>query len=393
MQVTFLGTSSGVPTRSRNVSAVALRLPRRAEVWLFDCGEGTQHQFLRSELRISQLRRIFVTHMHGDHVFGLMGLLASVGLAGNPERIDLYGPKPLRDYLQACAQHSRTHINYPLQIATVQPGVIYEDAEIVVSCAPLHHRVPAFGYRIQERDRPGRFDVEKARSLGIPPGPIYKQLKDGETVTLEDGRQIDGRQLCGPTERGRSMVYCTDTIFCESAIALAQDADVLIHESTFSDRDREMAEQRLHATATMAAEVAKQAGVRQLILTHFSPRYAPGNEQTLDDLLAEAQAIFPQTMLAKDFLSYDVPRRLAADADEPTEVPAVAKSPSQPEPSAIVPDSRRKPQITKEVLVARFSGEGEPAHRAAYRYLRETCGVTPKGRSWEAVLAAFNSLD
>lgn len=306
MQITFLGTSSGVPTRSRNVSAVALRLPQRSEIWLFDCGEGTQHQFLRSDLRISQLRRIFVTHMHGDHIFGLMGLLASCGLSGNPEAIDIYGPRPLKDYLQACGQYSQTHLSYPLKTYSVKPGRVWEDQDYTVDCRLLEHRVSAFGYRVQERDRPGHFDVEQAKALGIPAGPLYGQLKAGKTITLEDGREICGQDLCGPTRLGRSFVYCTDTVFCEAAIELAQGADVLVHEATFAHQDADMAFKRLHSTSTMAAQVALAAGVKQLILTHFSPRYAPGNDITLHHLLEEAQAIFPNTCLAKDFMSYDI---------------------------------------------------------------------------------------
>lgn len=310
MQITFLGTSSGVPTRSRNVSSVALRLPQRAEVWLFDCGEGTQHQLLRSDLKSSQISRIFITHMHGDHIYGLMGLLASCGLAGSTERIDMYGPADLDDYLRASKRYSQTNFSYPVQLHAVQPGVIYEDEEFIVSCRMLKHRVPAFGYRVEEKDRPGRFDVEKAKALGIPAGPLYGLLKRGETVTLPDGRQINGSELCGELEMGRKVVYCTDTVYCDNAVELAKDADVLIHEATFAHKDAQLAFERLHSTSTMAAQVAHLAGVKQLIMTHFSPRYAPGNAIGLDNLLEEARAIFPKTKLAYDFFSYDVPRRL-----------------------------------------------------------------------------------
>ena len=311
MQITFLGTSSGVPTRSRNVSGIALRLPQRAEVWLFDCGEGTQHQLLRSDLRVSQIRRIFVTQMHGDHTFGLMGLLASCGLAGNPERIDIYGPPDLDEYLKACRRYSQTHFSYPVKVHTVKPGLVFEDEEFSVSCAPLKHRVPAFGYRITEKDRPGHFDVEKAKALEIPSGPLYGKLKRGERVVLPDGRAIDGAELCGQTEVGRKVVYCTDTVYCENAVELAHDADVLIHEATFAHQDAELAYQRLHSTSTMAAQVALGAHVKQLIMTHFSPRYAPGNSIELRDLLEEARSIFPNTQLASDFWTYEVPRRIA----------------------------------------------------------------------------------
>lgn len=309
MQITFFGTSSGVPTRSRNVSSVALRLPQRAEVWLFDCGEGTQHQLLHSELKISQITRIFITHTHGDHIFGLMGLLATYGLAGNPTKIDLYGPPGLNDYIKACQRYSFTHFSYPLKVHTVEPGIVYEDDEYIVKCGLLKHRVTAFGYRVEEKDRPGRFDVEKAKELGIPSGPIYGKLKRGEKVTLPDGKVINGADLCGPTQTGRKLVYCTDTVFCEGAIELAQDADLLIHEATFAHQDAELAFQRLHSTSTMAAQVALAANAKHLIMTHFSPRYAPGNDIQLNDLLEEAKAIFPNTTMAYDFLAYEVPRR------------------------------------------------------------------------------------
>ncbi|MEH2162165.1 MAG: ribonuclease Z [Nostoc sp.] len=309
MQITFLGTSSGVPTRSRNVSSVALRLPQRAELWLFDCGEGTQHQIMRSELKISQLSRIFITHMHGDHIFGLMGLLATCGLAGNVERIDIYGPPGLNDYIQSASRYSYTHFSYPIKVHAIRPGVIYEDNDFTVSCGNLHHRITAFGYRVAEKDRTGRFDVEKAKALEIPSGRIYGQLKRGETVTLDDGRVIDGTQLCGPTEIGRKIAYCTDTIYCDGAVELAHDADVLIHEATFAHQDADMAFQRLHSTTTMAAQTALTAGAHRLIMSHFSPRYAPGNTLELKDLLKEARAIFPRTDMAYDFMIHEVPRR------------------------------------------------------------------------------------
>jgi len=308
LQITFLGTSSGVPTRSRNVSSIALRLAQRAEVWLFDCGEGTQHQILRSEIRVSQITRIFVTHMHGDHIYGLMGLLSSCGLAGNPTRIDIYGPPKLDDYLKACSRYSQTHFSYPVKVHTVQPGVVFEDDEYTITCTALTHRVPAFGYRVAEKDKPGRFKVEAAAALNIPSGPIYGRLKRGEVVTLPDGRTINGADLCGEIQMGRKFVYCTDTIYCDSAVELADRADVLVHEATFAHQDAELAYQRLHSTSTMAAQVALRAGVRQLIMTHFSPRYAPGNAIVLDDLLSEAKAIFPNTVMAYDFFTYDVPR-------------------------------------------------------------------------------------
>jgi ribonuclease Z len=315
LQVTFLGTSSGVPTRARNVSAVALRLPQRSEMWLFDCGEGTQHQFLRSDLRLSQLRRVFITHMHGDHVFGLPGLLASLGLSGSCNAgVDLYGPDPLDAFLTGALNNSSTRIGYPLQVhrvrqAAEQGSVLFEDADLTVRCTPLTHRVPAYAYRVEQKPLAGRFDIAQAKELQIPPGPVYAQLKRGETVTLDDGRVIDGTSLCGPERPGVSLVYCTDTVFSEAAVELARGADLLIHESTFAHAEAEMAFQKQHSTSTMAAQTAAEAGVGQLVLTHLSPRYVAGNPVTPDDLLREAQAIFPNTTLARDFLCLDVKPR------------------------------------------------------------------------------------
>ena len=311
VQVTFLGTSSGVPTRARNVSSVALRLPQRSELWLFDCGEATQHQFLRSELRVSQLSRIFIAHMHGDHVFGLPGLLASLGMAGSCSGIDLYGPDPLRDYLEGVLRTSSTRIGYPLRThrvreAAASGALLLDDGDLTVRCAPLNHRVPAFAYRVDQKPRPGHFDVDRAKALGIPPGPIYAELKAGRSITLDDGRVINGSSLCGPERPGCSVVYCTDTVFCEAAVELARGADLLIHESTFAHGEAEMAYQRQHSTSTMAAQTALEAGVKQLALTHLSPRYMPGNPMTPDDLLLEAQAIFPNTLVAKDFLTLEL---------------------------------------------------------------------------------------
>jgi len=311
LQVTFLGTSSGVPTRGRNVSAVAIRLPQRSELWLFDCGEGTQHQFLKSDLRLSQLRRIFITHMHGDHVFGLPGLLASLGLSGNSLGVDLYGPDPLEDFLKGAFQCSSCRVGYPLEFHQVKANahnkhVLLEDKDLLVYCTPLIHRVPAYGYRIEQKPQAGRFDIQQAESLGIKPGPIYAALKRGEMVTLDDGRVFDGRKFSGLNRPGASLIYCTDTVFSEAAVELAKGADLLIHEATYSHKDSDLAYQRQHSTSTMAAQTAAEAKVGQLVLTHLSPRYAPCNQITPNDLLQEARSIFPNTILAKDFLKLDI---------------------------------------------------------------------------------------
>lgn len=298
-----------MPTRARNVSCVALKLPQRGEVWLFDCGEGTQHQLLRSDLNISQVTRILITHMHGDHVYGLMGLLATCGMTAHARGINLYGPRGLAEYVREVSRRTQLHTSYPLEVHTVEEGEVFEDEEYTVTCAPLKHRLPAFGYRVTEKDRPGHFDVARAQALGIPSGPIYGRLKRGERVTLADGRTVAGADFSGPALRGRSVVYCTDTTFCRAAVELARDADLLIHEATFAEADEPLAVRSTHSTAAMAARVSQEAGARRLLLTHFSPRYFPGNQTEPDDLLREARAVFPATELAHDFLSVDVARR------------------------------------------------------------------------------------
>jgi ribonuclease Z len=288
---------------------VAVRLPQRAEVWLFDCGEGTQHQLLRSELNISQVTRIFITHMHGDHMLGLMGLLATCGMTAHTRGIDVYGPRPLADYVREVSRRTQFQTNYPLEVHEVREGLVFEDEEYAVACLPLKHRLPAFGYRVTEKDRPGHFDVERARAEGIPPGPLYGRLKRGERVTLPDGRTFDGADFCGPDLKGRRVVYCTDTTYCRSAVELSRDADLLIHEATFAEADEGLAIRSTHSTASMAARVASEAGARRLVLTHLSPRYFPGNQTGPEDLLREARAVFPAAELAHDFLSVDVERR------------------------------------------------------------------------------------
>jgi ribonuclease Z len=298
-----------VPTRARNVSGVALRLPQRAEVWLFDCGEATQHQLQRTPLKISQISRIFITHLHGDHLFGLMGLIATCGMAGQAQEMNIYGPDGLAEYVRACAELSRTTLSDTLKIHTVEPGLIYEDDEYTVTCQPLRHRITSYGYRVTECDRPGRFDVERARALGIPSGPVYGCLKNGESVELADGRVVHGREFNAPPVAGRSIAYCTDTMYCTNSVLLAERADVLIHEATFADEDEPLAVQSMHSTATVAARVASEAQVRQLLLTHFSPRYTQDSPVTIDDLLAQARAVFPRTDMARDLLTYEVPRR------------------------------------------------------------------------------------
>ena len=311
MNVTFLGTSSGVPSLTRNVSSLALKLSQSSEVWLFDCGEGTQHQIMKSNIKSSQIKKIFITHMHGDHIYGLPGLLATLGLSGNSNGIEIYGPSELRNFLTSALFSSYCKLSFPLHFIEVEDyalnnRILFENDKVKVNCACLKHRLPAYGYRVSEKDKPGIFDIKKAQYFKIPPGPNYSLLQQGKTIQLEDGRSFNGKDFCGPSRKGESFVYCTDTVFSESAVSLSKNADLLVHESTFSKEDEEMAYKKLHSTTIMAAQTALLSNTKKLIITHLSPRYTNKSPITPIDLLNEAQKIFPNTHLAKDFLTAEI---------------------------------------------------------------------------------------
>lgn len=302
IRITFLGTSAGMPSRERNVAAVAVTLDGRT--LLFDCGEATQHQLMRSGVRAGSIDAVFLTHLHGDHLFGLPGLLASMSLNARERPLDLLGPDGLRRFVEGLPLF---HTTYPVCLHGIEP---YRGDGFRVDAAPVEHSAPCVAYRVTEDDRAGAFDVERARALGVPAGPLFRQLQLGNDVTLDDGRVVRSADVVGQTRPGRRIVYATDTRPCAATIELARGADVLIHESTYADDMAVEAVERLHATAAEAADVARQAGVGRLILTHISPRY--GDTATLLD---EARRIFPETEIASDFASFDVvPRTLESPA-------------------------------------------------------------------------------
>jgi ribonuclease Z len=301
IKITFLGTSAGMPTRERNVASVAVTMDGR--VVLFDCGEGTQHQLMRSALRFGAVEAIFLTHLHGDHLFGLPGLLASMSLNAREKPLTLYGPAGVAEFMRALPLY-RT--SFDLDIHEIAPGRICRGDGYSVDAAPLVHSAACFAFRIVEDDRPGEFDVTRARALGIEPGPAYGRLQRGESVG-----DVKPSDVLGPTRPGRRIVYCTDTRPCDSAIELARGASVLIHEATYASDMAEEAVARFHATAAEAAAVAREANVEQLILTHISPRYT---EPSI--LLAEAREIFAQTELAEDFACFDLVRSVYSAGSE-----------------------------------------------------------------------------
>lgn len=314
MKVIFLGTSSGMPTLKRNVSSIALVFIQKNKLWLWDCGESTQQQIQKTSLKLSKLEKIFISHLHGDHVFGLPGLLASRGLRGgkNQQKVQIFGPEDLDIYLKETLSITKTYIPYDIEIKIIPPnlsaGIIWEDEEYTVRYTEVNHSIKTYAYSVEEKKDRSHFLIDKARRLNIPPGPIYRTLKEGKTVELPNGRIFQGKNFLNKIEKGRKIVFCGDTTYCENLLHLAKGADLLIHEATFSQQERDLAKRNFHSTTTIAAKVAKEAQVRQLILTHISPRYSSDNKLAITEgaLLVEAQCVFPQIILAEDFMEYEI---------------------------------------------------------------------------------------
>lgn len=287
---------------TRNVSSVALF--RDGELFMFDCGEGTQVQIARSNLRPGALCGIFLTHFHGDHVNGLPGMLGTLTLNQRDAPLPLVGPKGLQSWLKALRDVHILHTGFRLNIQEVeQPGVVFRGDGFRIEAMALNHRVPCWGYTMIEDDRPGRFNVEKARALGVTPGPMFGELQRGQSITLDNGTEVHPDQVLGAARPGLKIAFVWDTVPCANTIALAQDADILIHESTYPGGQERMAHKRKHATSADAARCARDANVKQLILTHFSQKH-----MRLSDFVDSARKIFPNTIAAHDLMEYEVTR-------------------------------------------------------------------------------------
>ncbi len=294
----FLGTGAGMPSKERNTSALMVKLlDEIGEMWLFDCGEATQHQILHSSLKPRKVTKIFITHLHGDHIFGLPGFLSSRSFQGGDEPLTIFGPAGLQQWVEQTFALSKTHLTYPLQFVEVQEGVIYEDAHFTVRAGELRHVVPCFGYRIEQKELPGELLMEKVQALGVPKGPLLGQLKRGHNIELENGIIIKATDVVAPPKKGFTLTILGDTKYCEEAITLAQQADIVIHEATFDGGTTELAANYGHSTNVEAAMVAKRAGAKFLLLNHLSARFLPHD---LPMFLAQAQEIFPQTVLTSD---------------------------------------------------------------------------------------------
>lgn len=306
MELQFLGTGAGVPSKQRNVTSIALKLlDERNEIWLFDCGEGTQQQILETTIKPRKIEKIFITHLHGDHIFGLPGLLSSRSFQGGETTLEVYGPKGIKNFIQTSLKVSESHLKYQLNIIEIEEtGLILEDGGFKVYCEELDHRIKCYGYRVEEPNFQGELQVEKLKELNIPAGPVYKKIKDGEIVTLNDGRVIDGKDFIGESRKGRIVTILGDTRFHPNSQKLAKNADVLVHESTFSADEGKMAKNYFHSTSTQAGTVAKEAGAKKLILTHISARYLG---KAVYELEKEAKSVFKNTRVVKDFDIVDIP--------------------------------------------------------------------------------------
>ncbi|WP_341778441.1 ribonuclease Z [Levilactobacillus sp. HBUAS70063] len=308
MEIQFLGTGAGSPGKFRNVTSTALRLlDERNSVWLFDVGEATQHQILRTTLKPRKIDKIFITHLHGDHIFGLPGLLSSRSFQGGNEPLTIYGPKGIRDFVEVSMRVSETKLSYRIHYRELSAdGLIFEDDKFRVYAQHLDHRIECFGYRVVEKDHPGELMVAKLREAQIPSGPVYGELKAGKTVTLPDGRTVNGQDFLGPSQPGRIVAFLGDTRQTPNAARLTQDADVLVHESTFAKGESKLARSYYHSTNIQAAELAKRTHVKLLLLNHISARYT--GKMALE-LQHQAREVFKNTRVVKDFDEINVPFR------------------------------------------------------------------------------------
>jgi ribonuclease Z len=311
----FAGTAGSVPTARRGLPALLLR--RGADRILFDCGEGTQRQLLRS-VGLMDLTDVFITHFHADHWLGLPGLLKTFDLRARERPLTIYGPPGLRQLL-ASVRHVWGGIGYEVAIVELDDEEVVERDEYVIEPFPVAHRGAAYGYAIVEDDRPGRFDAELAERLGVQPGPDFGRLQRGETVG-----GVAPEQVMGPDRPGRKLVISGDTGPSDVVVEVAHRADVLVHEATFMEDERARARETFHSTAKQAAEIARDAGVRLLALTHLSTRYFPR------DIRDEARTVFPNTIVPRDFDAIDVPFPERGE-------PALVKPDREPEPAASAP--------------------------------------------------------
>jgi ribonuclease Z len=300
LHIVFLGTAGSIPTPKRSLPAVLLQ--RKDEQIMFDCGEGVQRQMIRAKVGFHKKMKIFVTHMHGDHVLGLPGLLQTMALLDREKKLDVYGPLGIRRFLEEIKETVQFVLTFPVEIHEIyESNVVCEEDEYTVQAIWANHVIPSLAYTFIEKPRPGKFYPERAKALGVAEGPLWSKLQHGQTVKLPKGRVVKPEDVTGKPRPGRKIVYTGDTRPFEGFAKFAAGADLLIHDSTFDDELAERAEEDGHATPCQAAEAAKKAKVKQLILTHISARY-----DDISTLLKQAKKIFRNTRVAEDFMKIEI---------------------------------------------------------------------------------------
>ncbi|HLW22705.1 MAG TPA: ribonuclease Z [Sphaerochaetaceae bacterium] len=301
-EVFVLGTSGMMPLPGRFLTSAMVR--REGELFLFDCGEGTQISLKMLNIKWKKISAIFISHMHADHVTGLPGMLMLSSQVDREDPLIIYGPARLKEYVHQMRKLLDMYINYEIIVKTVSPGIIHETEDFSVEAFKLDHTKPCYGYTMREKSRPGIFHPEKAIELGLPRGPLWSRLQQGESVQLDDGRTIHPSDILGPTRSGRSFSYVTDTLYLDSIARHVKQVDLLLCEGMFDQTLVESARDKKHMTAKQAATIARDAQVNSMGLIHYSPRYT---DRDLKILRNEAREIFPATFLARDRMVFDIP--------------------------------------------------------------------------------------
>jgi ribonuclease Z len=301
MHVIFLGTAGSVPTPERNLPAVLVK--RGNEQLMFDCGEGVQRQMIRAKIGFHRKMKIFVSHMHGDHVLGLPGLLQTMALMDRQRKLEVYGPEGIKQFLECLKASLKFGLTFPVEIHEVyDAGVICEEKDYTVEATESNHVVLGLAYAFVEKTRPGKFYPEKARISCVPEGKLWSKLQHGDEIKLPNGRVIRPDEVLGSSRKGRKIVYTGDTRPFLSFASFAAGADLVIHDSTFDDALGEKAEVDGHSTPSQAGLQAKKAKAKKLVLTHISARYSDGQL-----LLEQARRVFENVWLAEDFMDLELP--------------------------------------------------------------------------------------
>ena len=301
IRVLFLGTAGSIPTPERSLPAVLVQ--REGELLLFDCGEGVQRQMIRAKTGFHRKMKVFISHMHGDHVLGLPGLLQTMALLNRERKLDIYGPTGLEPFLEGIRETVQFVLTFPIEIHEIhEADIICDEDEYTVHAIWANHVIPSLTYVFTEKPRPGRFYPSKAKALGVPEGPLWSKLQLGHNVKSTKGRIVKPEEVTGLLRPGRKIVYTGDTRPFKGLAKFAAGADLLIHDATLDDTLRKRAEEDGHSTPSQAAREAKKAKVKTLVLTHVSARYKDANI-----LLERARKIFKNTRVAKDFMEVQLP--------------------------------------------------------------------------------------